>query len=286
MPRGASPARGAFLNRSPSGVWRAVTHAAVAEIIEPQVIPRMIPDDATTISDDADELGSVFSSAVGDTVASSSAADIDEDPIATAARRQERVAPTPQMHGDPTRSRGASSRWNKEPEVGNFGLHFGNWGCRGRQTDAVSKRRQKTHDDQIMKSPAQVIVLCEATEYVADMLREPAVAGVEGSQGLEGRNTFECFVVKGKEQADTSVLIAARKDNCDCLEYLDYEVFNDHNYIKDGKNTQTRAIEDADVQGGFQTERWPPGDRYRRLWRAWEQPNHAMPMYTEIGGLL
>ena len=141
MPSGASPARGAFRNRSPAGVWRAVTHAAVAELVEP--IPLMVPDDATTLADDADELGSVFSSAVGDTVASSSAADIDEDPIATLARRQERVAPTPKMHGDPTRSRGASSRWNKEPEVGNFGLHFGNWGCRGRKKDPESKQRQK-----------------------------------------------------------------------------------------------------------------------------------------------
>ena len=81
-----------------------------------------------------------------------------------------------------------------------------------------------------MKNPGQVVILCETTEAVAELLSNPAVAAEKpGVKGLEGRSTFEHWVVRGNEE-ESAVLIAARKDNCSYLQLLDYDVNPDHPY--------------------------------------------------------
>jgi hypothetical protein len=180
-------------------------------------------------SDAEDHPESNASSIAGDTVATSSGAET------------ELVAPTIRVQGDPNRSRGESSWRNEEPEVGNFGLFVGNWGLRGTLGDNRQKQlRRDTHDRQILKSPAQVIVLCEATAAVGDLLQKSAVAGTPGVKGLEGRNTFEHWVVRG-EEPQAAVLIAARKDNTTFLELLDYDVNEDHAYREKQKDKQARS---------------------------------------------
>ena len=176
-------------------------------------------------------------SVVGDSV---SGADTHEDQSAVAARRRQRVAPRTPVHRDPNRSRGESSKWNSEWEVGNFGLFFGNWGMigtlggQGRRTDRIL-----TQYRQILKSLAQVVVLCEENESVEQMLGQPAVAGSCDKQGLEGRSTHKRWVVRGDEP-QTVVLVAARKDNTDSLESLDYDVHDDHTHREATQLTKWR----------------------------------------------
>ena len=80
-----------------------------------------------------------------------------------------------------------------------------------------------------------MIILCEAAPLVEELLQQPAVAGTPGALGLDGRDTFENWVVRGKEP-ESAVLIAARKDTCSFLEYLAYTVNSDHPYRDNGKD--------------------------------------------------
>jgi hypothetical protein len=181
------------------------------------------------------------SSIAGDTVADSSGAETDEAPTAVAARRQQRVAPKTPLQGIPNKGRGPSAPANNDPEVGNFGLFFGNWGQRATLGgDAHKKARRQTHDRQLLKCPAQVIVLCEACEGIEELLRQAPEEGTPEQAGLEGRCTYEYFVVRGAEP-EAAVLIAARMDNTTFLECLEYEVHNDHNYTEKGKPKQARS---------------------------------------------
>ena len=142
---------------------------------------------AEQVADVHDESGSACPSVAGDTVADSSGAEIDEDETAVAARRQQRVAPKTPAQGNPNTGRRESSRHNNEPEVGSFGLFFGNWGQRATLGgDARKKARRITQDRQILKSPAQVIVLCEASAGVEEMLRQPPEDGNPEQEGLDG----------------------------------------------------------------------------------------------------
>ena len=63
----------------------------------------------------------------GDTFRESEAEGV-MDETAVAAKRRQREAPHATVCGEANRSRGPNSNLNKEPEVGNFGLFFGNWG--------------------------------------------------------------------------------------------------------------------------------------------------------------
>ena len=95
-----------------------------------------------------------------------------------------------------------------------------------------------------MRCPAQVIVLCEATKNVEEMLTSPAVAADwSGATGLDGRPTFEHFVVRGNESA-AAILIAARKDNCSYLNCIEYVVDFDHPYRSNrkSKTAHTRML--------------------------------------------
>jgi len=153
----------------------------------------------------------------------------------TTKRRRARRQPTVNFQGE--RVRGQSAWWNSEREVGNCGIYFGNWGLRGSVgTDAQQKLRTAAHDRQIMKNPAQIIILCETTEKVEELLATPAVeAEKPGVTGLAGRNTYEHWVIRGQEK-DSAVLIAARKDNCSDLQLLEYDPHDDHPYKLRGKD--------------------------------------------------
>ena len=96
--------------------------------------------------------------------------------------------------------RNASSKFNSNWEVGNFGLFFGNWGKRGTApTDAEGRNTRETSDRQILRNPGQVVILAEATEAIAQLLREPPVAVEPGVKGLRGRSTFTHFVTRCDE---------------------------------------------------------------------------------------
>ena len=125
--------------------------------------------------------------------------------------------------------RGPSAVTNALYEVGNCGLFLGNWGERGTvQNSEYKMKRRQAHDRQIMKGPAQIIVLLEANAAVADLLRQAPVQGVPHS-GLEQRPTFQYFVERGPEDGK-SILIAAREDTCSKLEVLKYDCHDDHRY--------------------------------------------------------
>ena len=135
-------------------------------------------------------------SIAGDTVADSGS---DADTTAVAAKYQLRVTPREPQQGNPS-SRGKHARHNDDWEVGDFGLFFGNWGTRGSVANTHAKRvRQETHDRQIMRCPGQGIVLCEATPFVEELLRQPPQEGIpvpdddpqSRCQRLQERSSFE-----------------------------------------------------------------------------------------------
>ena len=123
---------------------------------------------ATVHGDDPD--GSSVASIAGETIGDTTEAEGDESETAVAAKRANRVAPKSPHQGDPAQPR-QHSKWNAEPEVGNFGLFFGNWGTRATIAGNSAKRnRQQRQDHQILRSPGQVIVLAEATKAMEDLL--------------------------------------------------------------------------------------------------------------------
>ena len=88
-------------------------------------------------------------SVAGDIIADSSAADNDESDAAVAKRRNRRRAPLSTFQGDREHR---SSKWNAEPEVGNFGIFFGNWGTRATLGGVgTQQRRREKQDLQVLK---------------------------------------------------------------------------------------------------------------------------------------
>ena len=141
---------------------------------------------------DGDDNGSDFSWQGSDVVSTSTrgsfagddpaSADEDEDPTAVAARHPKKMAPLAPRHSDCTHGQwSGSARQNSEPHVGNIGIFFGSWDKRTKHvlgTDNKKRARQETHDRQIMKCPATVLMLAEASLEVEQMLKEE---GAEGS---------------------------------------------------------------------------------------------------------
>ena len=104
------------------------------------------------------------------------------------------------------------------------------------ESSRIKRKRSETSDRQIMRCPAQIIILAEATEHVEEVLKSPPLEAEDpGAKGLSGRRSFEHFVVRGNEE-DAAVLIAARKDNCTYVECLDYDLNFDHWYKEKRKN--------------------------------------------------
>ena len=187
--------------------------------------PHSVPDS------DAETTTSNLHSIPGDSVVCS-----DSDMEEQAERKRANAQPKLAFHGD-DRSRGESSIYNEEPEVGNIGFFFGNWGTRATlESSRIKRKRSETSDRQIMRCPAQIIILAEATEHVEEVLKSPPLEAEDpGAKGLSGRRSFEHFVVRGNEE-DAAVLIAARKDNCTYVECLDYDLNFDHWYKEKKKN--------------------------------------------------
>ena len=88
-----------------------------------------------------------------------------ERPTTVAEKEQQRLAPQTPVEGTP--QRGPSSKYNKEWEVGNFGLFLGNWGMRATLGGPQEqKNRRDTQDRQILKCPAMVLVIVEASKKI------------------------------------------------------------------------------------------------------------------------
>jgi hypothetical protein len=132
---------------------RGDTTTAVADVAT-AVADTSVADQPFTQSD---------ASIAGDTASDT---DVDAgDSAVAAARRQQRRAPVAPVHGVAPPREHRSGKHNKEPEVGNIGLFFGNWGLRGTLggSDAQALRIH-TQDRQILKSPGQVVIIAEASE--------------------------------------------------------------------------------------------------------------------------
>ena len=182
---------------------------------------------------DAETAGSNLDSIPGDSVVGS-----DTDMEERVERKRAYAQPNVAFHGDGC-SRGESSIYNEEPEVGNIGFFFGNWGTRASVDSAeIKRKRSETSARQIMRCPAQIIILAEASEHCEEVLKSPPLeAEVPGAKGLLGRQSFEHFVIRGDEDLG-AVLIAARKDNCTYVELLDYDINCDHDYRECQKDKQ------------------------------------------------
>ena len=166
------------------------------------------------------------------------------DASAVAGTRQARKQPLqPQQGKDPRATRG-HAEFNSHLAVGNLGVYFGNWGTRATLTDGKAKRdRIDRHDKQIVCTPAQIIMLAEASEQVETLLKLPnkaAFAGNEWESEDEDQAKFgiresrEYYVVRGNEFK--SLLVGARTDNCDNLTLKEWLLLEDHPYKQYGKD--------------------------------------------------
>ena len=180
----------------------------------------------------------VGTSVAGDSVVDSSDAEgKDKTPTAAAARRQKKAAPKQQALGGSTqREHGIK---NSEPEVGNIGIYFGNWGKRGVVKEGQQALRRKTMDKQLVKNPGHLVLLLESTPAQEELLKMTAVAGEDDAEGLDARPTHEHWVIRGNE--DDAILAAARKDTAAGLECLLYELNEDHQYREKGKDKMARS---------------------------------------------
>ena len=190
-----------------------------------------LTDGMHSASEAEDDRSSVSHSIPGDSAASSGC---------ESETQRACVQPLVPSHGDC--SRGESSKYNAEPEVGNVGFFCGNWGQRGSIAgDLFKKKRREAHDRQIMRCPAQVVILCEASAKVEEVLKSSAVAAEDpDAEGLAGRGSFEHYVVRGNEP-DAAILVAARCDNCTDLKLLDYDVHLDHTYTQQRKKKMAKS---------------------------------------------
>jgi hypothetical protein len=187
----------------------------------------------TAVADCADsDSDAAAHSIAGDTADSETDGGADSIPA-----ERSRIQPQSRIQGTPGHR---SSKYNSEPEVGNFGLFLGNWGLRGTVGgQAAQKLRREVQDRQILKSPAQVLVVLEASRQVEDLLKQPPVQGNLDQEGLQRRSTRDYFVVRGEEQS--AILVAARQDNTTSLECLHHEVHDDHAYREKGKQKMARS---------------------------------------------
>ena len=151
---------------------------------------------------------------------------------AASSTRGSNATPIRAVDGDVDPERTHAER-NSEFEVGNFGLHFGNWGTRGESNKRNVKARREASDRQILKAPSAVTTLAEASFEIEEALRQPAVAGDVGATGLDRRPTCEHWTIRGEEKS--SVLIASRTDVTTGIELLVCDVHADHAYSEHGK---------------------------------------------------
>ena len=162
---------------------------------------------------------------------------------AVAPRRTAKAQPKRRVVGE-VRHPKTSAKRNTKAEVGNVTLMIGNWGERSTKT---SCQNREVHDRQVMGSPAQIIVIFEATAAVANMLEgEPEHVedkpqlqrtGPAPVGNVEMRDWHEHHVMTGADPK-TTVLMAARKNNCNGIMVLCYEPWFDSSF----KQSQKKKI--------------------------------------------
>jgi endonuclease/exonuclease/phosphatase family metal-dependent hydrolase len=169
---------------------------------------------------------------------SSDSEDEEQQSITAVAGKRRRILPPAKVIQGVQRLR-VHGTYNNEPEVGNVGLYFGNWGTRATLITARKKDAQEINDRQIEKCPASIICLAEATVAVQHILESDHFLGDAEATGLEGRPKYKHFVIRGDEES--SVLIGARTDVCSALELLDFEVHHDHKFRANQKDKMART---------------------------------------------
>ena len=140
---------------------------------------------------------------------------------------------------------------NEAPQVGNFGLYFGNWGKRPTAENNFPKR--ENIDAQIRKNPGQVIILTEAEAEIAEYLRLTAVAetpdlieGNEDAEGLAKRPQYRHYVEQGAD-----LLIAARTNSWAGVPFDCKKIHGK----TEGQGGYTAIL---GRQSAIQAQRWPP----------------------------
>jgi hypothetical protein len=143
--------------------------------------------------------------------------------------------------------------WDQKPDVGTLGVMLGNWGNRR------SSKALRTHvQEDIKRSPAQIIMLQEASRDVEDRLANPAVAAnPNASSAVAMRGGGSYWTVFGCEpddddadewpqnwETETSLLIAARKSICSGIQPLVWKLMMDGEYKDADKKRQgfTRVL--------------------------------------------
>ena len=154
---------------------------------------------------------------------------------AVAARRHENAQPKIRVVGDKHVYNTPAPR-NSMPEVGNIAMMVGNWGQRSADGGGYTRLNREAHDRQVMGSPAQIMILLEASDAVKAMLEhEPEFVfdrpqsrppGRAAYGNVKTRDWYEHYVVIGKEQ-DKQILMAGRKNNCTGIECHTYEPWFD-----------------------------------------------------------
>jgi len=112
-----------------------------------------------------------------------------------------------------------------------------NWGMRSKSLAA--SQRTMVMDQQLLKNPCSVLVVLEANAGLANLLN--ASTSVESTQcsGLGSRPERNYMVIRGQEKL--SILFAARQDNCNSLECLHFESYEDRRYKHQGKERIARS---------------------------------------------
>ena len=166
----------------------AVAGAPVAVLnLERGVITMRAPDHAGFQSDQSSVGGDTVCTDADSGASDSAVAGASESAVAASTRHRHR-APKELVQGVPEPCR--PSKFNSEPEVGNFGLFFGNWGTRGTNAGKpAQKKRRDNQDKQILKSPAQVVIIAEASAELEELLTETAVAGNPEKEGVASRTS-------------------------------------------------------------------------------------------------
>ena len=176
--------------------------------------------------------------ASGDTAGSRTDAEIENgDVAAVSARRTERAQPVNMIVGDvPPYNEPAAS--NKRKDVGNVGLFICNLGERSHGTTAKSAAQRELHYSNVMVSPAPITILFEATHAVAAMLEQKPLdiipGDTRGRGNLAQRGWYEHHVVI-TDEANGTILMAARKNNCAGVTCLHSDAWTDGVWKQKGK---------------------------------------------------
>ena len=242
----------------PDGLLLKSTEGASSEQIMGDIMDQEHDEDDAVVSD-ADV--SSCPSGECDSVGASTEDDMERgDLTAVAARRQQNAQPKARVVGDLHEYKPPAAR-NSMPEVGNIAMMVGNWGQRSADGGGDTALNREAHDRQVMGSPAQIMILLEASDAVVAMLEhEPEFVfdrpqsrppGRAAYGNVKTRDWYEHYVVIGKEQ-DKPILMAARKNNCTGIECHTYEPWFDGPFKK---KTEGRHHQNHDMHVPYEAKR-------------------------------